>query len=216
MPNITARSLVDALWVTVEMVRAQLEALLQADWNRDALAVYADFLLGIGDPRGELVAAGLQNPNSERSARVAGLLGADVAARFKSSATVMGFFDDLRINEVTGDPGESLRALAATPMWPYVRGVTLAGPRRFVAAALAALADHRHPWLRRLTVMVYGGVRVGRGPLATPAVTADLVDNTPILHTVQIYGQRVFGAFVHPSVVKWELFGADAVAFHSK
>src|SRR5262245_31735304 len=148
-----------------EAVRERLEAELEADWNRDVLAVYIDHLLATGDPRGELLAADLHGPHGSGIERAASLLGDDLCRRYAGSAIVRGCFADLLINETSGDARANLSALAATPMWPYVRGVTVSGRRPFVASALRALADRRHPWLRRLTINAVAGLWLGRQPL---------------------------------------------------
>ena len=124
---------------------------------------------------------------------------------------MFGFFLDLAIRERAGNPHANLRALALTPMWPYVRGISVFGGRPFVAAALAALADHHHPWLRRLSILVRDGLVPARTALATPAIAAELIDNTPILDAVQIRGRRVFEAFPHPAVTSWSLSHVDTI-----
>ena len=40
--------------------RDQLEASLRARWDRETLAVYADHLEAIGEPRGELISIDLR------------------------------------------------------------------------------------------------------------------------------------------------------------
>jgi hypothetical protein len=132
---------------------AELELAVRASWDREAIAIYADHLQAIGDPRGELVAIDLRIDEAGADAAVIARRNELIAAWFGADlppGTVRYGFVDV---DATGSTGQlQLTAALRGPGAAYVRSVALAGESPQVAAALALLAERPHPWLTSLTV----------------------------------------------------------------
>ncbi|HEY5935628.1 MAG TPA: hypothetical protein VIU61_13355, partial [Kofleriaceae bacterium] len=145
--------------------REDLEANLAASFDRDTLAVYADFLQSIGDPRGELIALDLQiEAHADHAApapgpryryapaglvdRRATLLATWLRALVPSDPTRgwigdqvrFGFLDNLELGAHSTEERDRLLAILASPVGPYVRGVTIRGATHDLVESLAVLA----------------------------------------------------------------------------
>ena len=131
----------------------ELEAAVRAAWDREAIAIYADHLQAIGDPRGELVAIDLRIDegvvDAAITARREQLIAEWFGAELPPGVVHYGFVDV----RATGMRSDSQLAVALRgPGAKYVRSVELAGPDPELAPALAELVAEPRPWLTRLVV----------------------------------------------------------------
>jgi len=122
--------------------RTELEAALQASWNRETLDVYADTLQADGDPRGALIAMALAGTPDAPRLR---------ARREQLVAAWVGDFVVESPNIVTADTGfitasfstlGGLQAFMRSHLAPYLRRVDLWDPCNELVVALAT-APHR-------------------------------------------------------------------------
>jgi hypothetical protein len=185
----------------------ELEQALIARWDRETLLVYADALQGTGDPRGELIVLDLEAEERgvtpelalrRRKALYEWLGGATIRGRPVHEASFhYGFATDFfATGDRTSHATDYLDALFASPAGPYVRGVTISvGKPADLAEAFAVLASEPRPWLERLEFRV-----VEPGPWVTDAQIAALINRTPRLHTIAVFGAHAVGAFPHPAV----------------
>jgi hypothetical protein len=210
--------------------REDLEANLAASFDRDTLAVYADELQSLGDPRGELIALDLQieahadpaNPArryryapAELVARRATLLETWLRALVPSDPTRgwigdhvrFGFLDNLELGAHTTEERDRLLAILASPVGPYVRGVTIRGATSDLAKTLAVLARMDHPWLARLTLH-----KRRAGPTVPDDLEARIIAATPRLTRLELSGHRAFDRFAHPALRELRVDGRASLA----
>ena len=210
--------------------REDLEANLAASFDRDTLAVYADELQSLGDPRGELIALDLQieahadaaNPArryryapAELVARRATLLETWLRALVPSDPTRgwigdhvrFGFLDNLELGPLSTEARDRLLAILASPVGPYVRGVTLRGAASDLEETLAVLARMDHPWLARLTLH-----KRAAGPMVESDLEARLIAATPRLARLELSGHRAFDMFAHPALRELRIDGRASLA----
>jgi hypothetical protein len=198
-----------------------LEAALLASWDRDTLAVYADHLQSLGDPRGELIALDLQleqrathelveRRTSLLSAWLGGLAPSDPHGSWIGDSFRLGFVEDLVIACDQADAEARLAAVLTSPLGPYCRRVTIRGEVPAIERVLARLADVRHDWLRWLAVR--------RSPTYDPtpacvdaAVVERFVAAAPHLDVLELHGARVLDAFPHPGLRRLRLTGWSAL-----
>lgn len=192
-------------------IRDDLEEALLACWNVDDLAVYADHLLGDGDPRGELIALDLHpDPASgewqaRREVVLRAWLGRDLAAR--AHALVRhGFVHAL--DDGKGAAGALTAPLLDSPAGAFVRSFTTRGPATKVRASLQRLAARPRPHLTHLRIAVRGAAR--EPAISAPAADA-LIAATPRLVELEVGGRRVFGAFPHPALRRLHMSNHDSV-----
>lgn len=188
---------------------AELEAAVRASWDREAIAIYADHLQAIGDPRGELVAIDLRIDESgsdaavlaRRSELIAEWFGADLPP-----GLVRYGFVDVDATGANGD--KQLTAALRGPGAAFVRSVALAGEAPEVHDALAMLAERPHPWLTSLAIKQWAE----RGTTFDDAATARLFDQLPALRVIDLSGRRILGNVAHSNVEQLRLTGYDAIA----
>jgi hypothetical protein len=189
-----------------EVVR-ELERELATAWSRDHLAVYADHLQALGDPRGELIAidlAGRPAASEGRRAQLVATWLAELPAGGDTASVDHGFLVvELR------DP-DALATLLASRFGPHIRTLTVTGAGDVIAEAVKRLGDQPLPLLDRL-VLNHGG-DVPRTPLVAAETAARLATATPNLLRLDVNGRRVFGQFVHPHVTTLVVSGFDALA----
>lgn len=141
---------------------AILEDALLRNFGTDELAVYADRLQTLGDPRGELIALDLIEPrtgpqHTRRAELQAAWLGrlasAPAEAELRSQATLTrrprirtGFLD------VTLTRPEDVRALFDHPAGRYLRWVLVEADAYDTVAIVRFLALREHRWLARMIV----------------------------------------------------------------
>lgn len=202
------------------MRRDDLEEGLHRGLDRDHLAVYADELQRLGDPRGELITIDLHTEErggsialaERRRSLLATLLGPDLAAH-PVVRSRYGFVD---LIEPPGGSHESEEATAAAIdvvlsglLGRYVREVSLVGTTEHVRDVLSTLAEQPRPFLTRLAIR-------GHSWLNRVDLPADLVERVaaavPHLHTLEVSGRRVVPMVVFPTVQHLVATGYDAVA----
>ncbi|MEO8550986.1 MAG: hypothetical protein ABI678_13465, partial [Kofleriaceae bacterium] len=188
---------------------AELEVAVRASWDREAIAIYADHLQAIGDPRGELVAIDLRIDEAGADAAVIARRNELIAEWFGADlppGTVRYGFVDV---DATGSTGQlQLTAALRGPGAAYVRSVALAGEAPHVAAALALLAERPHPWLTALTVKQW---QEGFATTCDDATTARLFSHAPSLRSLDLSGRRILGNVAHPRVEQLRVTGFDAL-----
>ncbi len=195
--------------------RDGLEAALLASWDRETLAVYADHLQGLGDPRGELIALDLElatrsTPElvQRRVSLLAGWLGlvpSNPHTPWVGDSFKFGFVDNFRLEEDDGAEARLVEVLAS-PLAPYLKRVTIVGTATHVATMLRGLAgDAVHPWLTELSVRVQG-----RG-FVDPEAVSRWIAVTPALQRLDVQGHEVFADFPHRGVQRLRITGATAI-----
>jgi hypothetical protein len=191
---------------TDDLEQALAEAWPHADL--EALSVYADHLLEVGDPRGELVALDLeiarrdtQVRQQRKRARVAAWLLADPAG-FAATTFSFGFVETT---------GRDLAGILASPAGRYVRAVHVPDRLDGVALAVERLAAAPRPHLVRISIISTTGPRRPRDHAVEPARAAALVAATPRLHTLSVIGRRVFAELPHPAIRALAVSGHDAI-----
>jgi hypothetical protein len=182
----------------------ELEAAVRAAWDREAIAIYADHLQAIGDPRGELVAIDLRidegNVDAAITARREQLIAEWFGADLPPGIVHYGFVDV----RATGMRSDSQLAVALRgPGAKYVRSVELAGPHPELVPALEQLVAEPRPWLTKLVVHQWQDQR-------EPTLTHGLVDVLPALTSLEISGRNVLDAPAHPNVQRLRVTGFDA------
>ena len=132
---------------------AELERALAADWTREQLAVYGDYLQSLADPRGELIAIDLAGRSEERAARkrelVVEWLGEDLATIVLHVGAVDHAFIAL------GQRAPMMAAFAAFellahPAGQYLRALAVDDTRMIDVYEL--LERRARPWLAKLRV----------------------------------------------------------------
>jgi len=180
--------------------RARLEATLREPkgMTYDNLVVYADFLQGEGDPRGELLALDLVAPNDRYAAGAAEWrarrrvvlvewLGATVADEL-GDAIDLGFVKTL--------DGSASAAALASPACDYLRGFTVAGERPI--EGLLALAARPRPWLTQLAITSPAWTK--DPPLVDAELSDRLVAAAPHLARLALHGVAVMAKLAHPTL----------------
>ena len=190
--------------------RAQLEATLREQWSLDELAVYADELLGEGDPHGELIAIDLaEERTADRLVRRRALLAAWIGKKLAAAAgdrIHLGFIDSLAGHTLAGGEDELYAQLLASPAGKCVRRFHIRGSVAVVRAALKRLSWQPRPWLGKLEIEVTGSESFAGGKLVD-----DVVRATPWLDELAISGRRVLLGFPHPRLRKLRVSGCDAI-----
>ncbi|HEU0031596.1 MAG TPA: hypothetical protein VFQ53_13245 [Kofleriaceae bacterium] len=185
---------------------AELEAALQARWDRDTLSVYADALEQQGDPRGELIRLELAriSPTSQRRrGLLAAWLGDELDVLERSCTFAFGFVDDfyvpLAAQASQTSTSIALERLLHGPAGRYLRGLTLSGDPDEVDHQLALLAAAERPWLRRLEIH-----RFSDAPIASEQLAA-IVPATPHLDELVLCGRHVARPPLHPGITTLRL-----------
>jgi hypothetical protein len=186
--------------------RTELEAALQARWDRETLAVYADYLEAIGDPRGPLIAIDLAIEDRGATPELAADRGSALAAWLGElrAATRFGIVEAYYIG---GDA--ELDALFAAPFGEYLHALYVHAPAERIEPLLARLATRAWPWLRRLDLATADRARPAR-PIAT-AVMAAVAAATPNLEILDLRADGLVRTPVHPRVTTLRLVGTRGI-----
>ena len=188
---------------------AELEAAVRATWDREAIAIYADHLQAIGDPRGELVAIDLRIDRGDAGpdvlARRAELIAQWFGADLPPGIVRYGFVD---VDASGMGPDSQLAIALRGPGAQYIRSVTLAGPHDELRAALDELPRERRPWLTSLTVRQWNETD---GPVCLLPATRKLFSRLPALTSLTLEGRRILSAWAHPRVERLRITGYDAI-----
>lgn len=190
----------------------ELEATLQAQWDVDTAAVYADALIERGDPRGELIAIDLQIARQGATAEVMqrrrefviAWLGAEAAGAYSRGDTRFGLIAHrIPMGPLPLKPEHELTALfhgEVAALWvsasrPYLRSLTLAEYLYPIEGALTRLATLPMPWLRELTITAHGsiGASLALGPMN------DFVAAAPHLRALSLTNE-VMRPPIHPQI----------------
>jgi hypothetical protein len=176
---------------------ADLEALVDSSWDREHLAIYADALQAVGDPRGELLAFDLHADvaGPELNPRIRDLEKAflgDLASEL--GIRVPHGFVELHVGQHTY--GDRWARALVDRLGRYVRRISLANvsPGR-ARRILKQIAAQPRPWLTRLAIAVHGN----GGTIADGALSAALCRATPRLRTLHLSGATMIG-FAHPNL----------------
>lgn len=143
------------------MRRDDLEDALHASFDHDHLGVYADELMRISDPRGELISLDLRSDlegdteeiKSRRRELVLQLLGPVasvhplVRCRYGFVDLMFPFRDELRLGSLA-----AFEAALSGPLGRYVRDVSLYGDSQRLRDLMGSLALHQRPFLTRLSL----------------------------------------------------------------
>ena len=129
---------------------AEIERALAADWSRENLAVYGDFLQSIGDARGELIAIDLANGARERKHElILDWLGDDLATIVLHVGAIEHAF--VHLGQRAPDMAAfALHELLAHPGGGYLRELTIEDSHSRMLDVYELLAADRRPWLARL------------------------------------------------------------------
>src|SRR4051812_36224854 len=185
---------------------AELERALAQQRTPELLAVYADALQAVGDPRGELVSIDLhvaaRGPSPELAARKRELidqwLGAELAARVLDIGAVDCGFVDIPWG-VGAEEAE--RMLAHAGLHAALRTFALEDTDVGLGRGFDLVCAARPPWLEHLQVVRYSAEPAD---IDTPAIddarARALVDAIPRLRALTLAGPNVFGELVHPGV----------------
>jgi hypothetical protein len=202
------------------MRRDDLEEGLLGGLDRDLLAVYADELQRLGDPRGELITIDLyaddSGPSAELTERkrtiVNGLLGSGIADH-PSVVFRYGFIDLVEPpadqQEAAGASPPAVDGVLDGPLGRYVRHVALVGNTERVRDLMVVLARHVRPFLTQLAI--HGQSWLNRVDLPAELV-ARVVAAVPQLHTLEVSGRRVLPMIPFPTVRHLVASGYDALA----
>jgi hypothetical protein len=189
--------------------RDQLEAALAASFTRANLAVYADYLQTLEDPRGEWIAFELALVRD----------GVTAAAQQRREELVRPFAPGSRpevaygfVRDLELDTPAKVTAFDTSPLAPYLRGAWLDPDPRRLRKLVEAFVRVPRPWLRRLGVRLRDHDQYGQrtiapeqlqdlGELLGPALTARLIAATPHLETLVLAGGLAGFAQGHPALV---------------
>ena len=188
---------------------AELEAAVRATWDREAIAIYADHLQAIGDPRGELVAIDLHIDRGDAGAAVlarrAELIEQWFGADLPPGIVRYGFVD---VDASGMGPDSQLAIALRGPGAQFIRSVTLAGPHDELVPAVRELAREHRPWLTSLTVRHWNEMTL---EMAAQPTAALLFGNLRALRSLTLEGRRIFAAESHASLERMRLTGFDAI-----
>lgn len=142
-----------------EVAQALYEQIIDSPRDLYLRQIYADHLLELGDPRGEVISLQLASADP---ARVAALIASHGRAWLGPLAPWVSFaatrFEDGFVGEVTlADPAREVTPLIGEPIWSTVRVLHLGkvsrvrgGPRKVLREVSALIA---HPVMRSLTTV---------------------------------------------------------------
>ena len=212
---------------THHTLEAALAASPDGSFDRETLAVYADELMSIGDPRGELIALDLQlEAQADRTSRtrryrfapaelvarratlletwLRALVPPDPTRGWIGDHVRFGFLDDLEL--ASEEQRAQLPTILGSPLGALIRGVTIRGLATEIAEALEQLAAVTHPWLARLSLHKYAP-----GRLVTDALAERVIVATPRLVRLELAGHRVVRELAHPALRELRIDGRESL-----
>jgi hypothetical protein len=182
----------------------ELEAAVRVAWDREAIAIYADHLQTIGDPRGELVAIDLRIDEGEADAAVTTRREQLIAEWFGADlppGIVRYGFVDVRASGMR--PDSQLTIALRGPGAKYIRSVELAGPRDELLPAIHMLVKEPRPWLTKLVIHQWQDDD-------TPTLSKDFAVALPALDSLELSGRNILAFGAHPNVQRLRITGYDA------
>jgi hypothetical protein len=196
---------------------AALDAALAKSLDRDVLAVFADRLQAVDDPRGELIAIDLEIERSgaraelvaRRTSVLEAWLGPELATI--GDSVRFGFIEDLVLAEDSAIPLERISSFVATPIGRCIRGIAIIGDVEQLERALHAWSASDHPHLTRLELSATGGdipiEQISDGKRTLEVCWA----RCPQLQTLTLRGDHVLESCTHPNVRRLVLTGFRAL-----
>jgi hypothetical protein len=191
---------VQAAWMRGSRVAYGTDPEFSRDELRALLAVYADELQELGDPRGELVAHDLlRTPTTDDKARFEVLVGEWLGpfARHPNVNTKYGLIGV----SVTDTEPTLLQEFLETRGAPYLSSVSIFGDVFTVRTTIATLARAVRPWLGTLRIVVpsTSGLSMATAVLP-PDLAEQLIAATPALYALAIDARSLVRAFPHPAL----------------
>jgi hypothetical protein len=188
---------------------AEHERELQAAFDLDRLAVYADELQQLGDIRGELIAIELQLARESRPELVdrRNELHEQVFGDKMWIESTLGFAS-VKVS-AWGDDEDTLASFLDGDAARYLASVDLGGPVQRVVRDVKVLASARRPWLRKLAIETLGGVD------EPPFETRALLDVWPLLEELELVSDdptALLRDFTHANVHTLRITGWPAFA----
>lgn len=221
----SAASVIGSNAVNTESLEA-LEAVLAVSPDRETLAVYADHLQALGDPRGELLAIDLEIERTgatdelvtHRTSILHAWLGrhepSDPRHRWIGESLRLGFVEDLVLQDIWTNRLHEIHDALATPLAPYIRGITIMGKIATVARALGALATTVHHHLTRLTIRCQSAQSLEQVCSLTgdgDEAIAHIFGRFPRLQLLELRGGSIFAQMPHAGVRRLRITGFDAI-----
>jgi hypothetical protein len=171
------------------------ERALQASWDLDRLAVYADDLQELGDARGELISLDLKliaqrirgDLEFRRDTLHDEIFGGDYNVKSQYGLA------HIEISTWSDDP---FPRLFVGDVARYLRELQITGPSANVASDFELVLAEQRPWLRRLALSMHGR----REPSFDVAAIASLLPNLEELDLEIDDEAFVLVGFVHPRV----------------
>jgi hypothetical protein len=182
---------------------AQIEAALQASWDRETLEVYADALQASEDPRGSLIAFALASrPLSPEHVRERDQLLEEWLGGFRHEGRSWIF---ARSGFVSAHFWElaSVTSFLASHLAPFLLRVSVNLDPAECSTALDALASRSHPWCIELGIKFWGLPR-DAVPIS-PEIIERVAEAMPRVTTLHVRGQRVLHTPIPPQIEKLEL-----------
>ena len=184
----------------------ELERSLQRTWDHEALSVYADALIALGDPRGELIALDLAIAAGDatleilekRVDRIEAWLGPNMCGLELSNVRFGLIEDFVYFRSATAN-------LHHSGVGRYLRSVAISAEAVDLPSVLANLVTEPLPWLRRLSIS-----QSGVGPLRRTAVDA-FAARTPNLTELILKGDHVIVTPGHPNVTTLRISGRSSI-----
>jgi hypothetical protein len=196
-----------------------LEDELRASWNEGTLAVYADHLQAIGDPRGELISLDLRRDDGVEARRGELLRtwfsplpvwwDADDRTWYagdRAGRTWLSFERGLVEAVLDGDDLSALLQFFKHPSCTYLRRLAVSARTVSLRTVLAAFVRRDHHWL--------GALALRRSESDGTLVCSDtgaFVASTPTLELLEVAGRRILGELNHPALRELVIDGYDAI-----
>jgi hypothetical protein len=199
----------------------ELEAALEASFSLDNLQVYGDYLMSIGDPRGELIAVDVHVARHGNTPEVAHRRRRAIRTwlelppeidptqgGWESVRFAFGFVEDVRVDFAS--------RILASRAGPFVRGITLTNKTASVEHVLHQLGLASRPWLTRLTIAPRfkgdppGVLWRSEAPNLSNKEVPAIIAVTPRLARLELAGHRLLREFPHPALRSLRVDAIDA------
>lgn len=190
--------------MTTAPIIAELETTLQTKWDLETAAIYADALIALGDPRGELIALDLHIAQHGETAELARTRTDAVFAWIGRVSPIAS--KNIRFGLVeshTFYTDEYFFKEISLPAMQYLRSAEIHAHQR-VVEVLERFASTPLPWLQGLAVNGDGG------PVPRAIVDA-FVTATPHLIELSLEGVQIMQTPAHPNVQTLRLLDCDAL-----
>jgi hypothetical protein len=189
-----------------------LEAQLQRQFDRGALAVYADELQREGDPRGEIIAFDLDQLATRRKSQERWARRQAASKAWLGDAWEDDRIIDDRFGLIVGGVGSAtdLDGLFDAAYADYILGLRIGGSSALLDATIRRIAEAPRPWLAHLVMTRVDLEFPNAEPVAVGEGFADAAPNLRRL-TVHGYTHAVLETFSHPNVTSLVVTGIDVL-----